>query len=40
MIEDVMTFLPKPERNSIRVSSHDAPTNRVDMPERLVAIDC
>jgi hypothetical protein len=25
MIEDVMTFLPKPERNGIWVFAHDAP---------------
>ena len=30
MIKDVMTFLPKPERNSIWVFAHDAP----DQPRR------
>ena len=30
MIEDVMTFLPKPERNDIWVFAHDAP----DQPRR------
>jgi len=38
MIEDVMTFLAKPERNGIWVLRVTRPTNRVDMPERLVAI--
>ena len=33
-----MTFLPKPERNGIWVLRMTRPTDRVDMPERLVPI--